>query len=139
MAVGMTITISGPLFKKGDEIVTKVTERFVQRMMEVGEHRLRIVLRPRDTKPGVFLTRAQARSRGTVPSQGDYREGIRGTPQGLRAIIDDSDSLYGPWLEGGGGRFKGYAAFRKTSQWLEKQVDKEAKAFEKHYVRGLGG
>jgi len=34
--------------------------------------------------------------------------------------------VYGPWLELGGGRFKGYSAFRKTTQWMEEQVPKEA-------------
>ena len=137
MAVGMTVEATGPLFKQGNKIVAGVTEKLVTRMMELGEQRLDIVLRPRDTPPGVFLTIAQAQP--GMASQGDYRRGIHGTPQGLRARIDDSDSLYGPWLEVGGGAFRGYAAFRKTKEWLDGQVDKEGRDFMKHYIRKLGG
>ena len=67
MAVGMTVEMRGPLFKQGGRIVDGVTERFVTRMMELGEQRLDIVLRPRDTGPGVYLTATQAqkhRARG---------------------------------------------------------------------------
>tara|TARA_Y100000310_G_scaffold128518_1_gene127707 strand:+ start:30 stop:449 length:420 start_codon:yes stop_codon:yes gene_type:complete len=139
MAVGMSVEVSGPLFKEGGRIVGKVTEQFVQRMVELGEQRLDIVLRPRDTKLGVYLTVAQAKGRGFLPSQGNYRRNVHGTPQGLRARIDDSGVVYGPWLEFGGGRFKGYAAFRKTKQWLDGEVDKEARDYMKNYVRRLGG
>ena len=137
MAVGMTVEMRGPLFKQGGRIVGKVTEGFVTRMMQLGEQRLDIVLRPRDTGPGVYLTKAQAQPERA--SVGTYRLKVHGTPQGLRARIDDSDHIYGPWLEFGGGRFKGYAAFRKTSQWLDKQVNTEAKDYMKNYIRRLGG
>ena len=137
MAIGMTVDVSGPLFKQGGRIVGQVTEGFVTRMMQLGEQRLDIVLRPRDTGPGVFLTATQAQK--GKKSQGNYRRNVHGTPQGLRARIDDGDSIYGPWLEEGGGRFKGYAAFRKTKEWLDKQVDTEARDYMKHYVRRLGG
>ena len=137
MAVGMTVDVSGPLFKQGCRIVDGVTERFVTRMMELGEQRLDIVLRPRDTGPGVYLTFVQARL--DRASRGTYRLKVHGTSQGLRARIDDSDHIYGPWLEFGGGRFKGYAAFRKTKQWMDEQVDKEAKDFMHNYARRLNG
>ena len=134
MAVGMTVEMSGPLFKTGGRITEKVTEGFVQRMVEVGEQRLDIVLRPRDTKPGVYLTAQQGGK-----STGNYRRNVSGTVQGVRGRIDDGGVVYGPWLEFGGGRFKGYAAFRKTKQWLDGEVDKEARDYMKHYVRRLGG
>ena len=137
MAVGMTVEMRGPLFKQGGHIVGKVTEGFVTRMMELGEQRLDIVLRPRDTGPGVYLTATQARPKRA--SKGTYRLKVHGTSQGLRARIDDSGMVYGPWLEFGGGRFKGYAAFRKTKQWMDEQVDKEARDYMKNYVRRLGG
>jgi hypothetical protein len=137
MALGMTVEISGPLFKEGGRITGKVTEGFVTRMRQLGEQRLDIVLRPRDTGPGVYLTKAQAQPKKA--SVGTYRLNVHGTSQGLRARIDDSGVVYGPWLEFGGGRFKGYAAFRKTKQWMDEQVDKEARDYMKHYVRNLGG
>jgi len=134
MAVGITVEMRGPLFKQGGRITEKVTEGFVQRMVEVGEQRLDIVLRPRDTKPGVYLTVQQGGK-----STGNYRRNVSGTVQGVRGRIDDGGVIYGPWLEFGSGAFRGYAAFRKTKQWLDGEVDKEAKDYMKHYVRNLGG
>ena len=135
----LEVTVSGPFLKRGVFLMAGVTERFVQRLVELGEQRLHIVLRPRDTKPGVYLTIAQAQSRGYTPSQGDYRKGVRQRAEGLRGFIDDNDALYGPWLEVGGGAFRGYAAFRKTKQWIADQVPKEARAFEQLYTRKLNG
>ena len=137
MAIGMTVDVSGPLFQQGGRIVGQVTEGFITRMMQLGEQRLDIVLRPRDTGPGVYLTKAQAQPKKW--SVGTYRLEVHGTAQGLRARIDDSDHIYGPWLEIGGGRFKGYAAFRKTKQWMDEQVNTEARDYMKNYVRRLGG
>jgi len=137
MAVGMTVEMSGPVFKEGGRITEKVTEGFVTHMMELGEQRLDAVLRARDTKPGVYLTATQAQK--GKKSTGHYLKNVHGTPQGLRARIDDGGIVYGPWLEEGGGRFKGYAAFRKTKQWLDKQVDTEARDYMKNYIRNLGG
>ena len=137
MAVGITVEMRGPLFKQGGRIVGKVTEGFVTHMMELGEQRLDAVLRARDTKPGVYLTKAQAQPKRA--SQGNYLRNVHGTPQGLRARIDDGGVVYGPWLEEGGGRFKGYAAFRKTKQWMDEQVDTEARDYMKNYIRRLGG
>ena len=134
MAVGITVEMRGPLLEQGGRIVGKVTEGFVTRMMELGEQRLDIVLRPRDTSPGVYLTAQQGGK-----STGNYRRNVSGTVQGVRGRIDDGGVVYGPWLEFGGGRFKGYAAFRKTKQWLDGEVDKEARDYMKNYVRRLGG
>ena len=134
MAVGMSVEVSGPLFKEGGRIVGKVTEQFVQRMVELGEQRLDIVLRPRNTSPGVYLTAQQGGK-----STGHYRRNVSGTVQGVRGRIDDGGVIYGPWLEFGGGRFKGYAAFRKTKQWLDEQAGKEAKEYLNTYTRRLNG
>ena len=134
MAVGITVEATGPLFKQGGRIVDGVTERFVQRMVEVGEQRLDIVLRPRNTKPGVYRTVQQGGK-----STGHYRRNVSGTVQGVRGRIDDGGVIYGPWLEFGSGAFRGYAAFRKTKQWLDEQVDKESRDYMKNSVRNLGG
>jgi hypothetical protein len=132
MAVGITVDVSGPFFKKSDKITSNITEQFVQRMVDLGEERLSSVLRPRPA--GVYLSVRQGGK-----STGNYRRNISGQRQGLRGRIDDSGVVYGPWLEFGGGRFKGYSAFRKTKQWLDKQVDTEARGYMKHYIRRLGG
>jgi len=90
MAVGITVEATGPLFKEGGRIVGKVTEGFVQRMVEVGEQRLDIVLRPRNTKPGVYRTVQQGGK-----STGHYRRNVSGTVQGVRGRIDDGGVIYG--------------------------------------------
>lgn len=139
-AVGMKVTKTGPLFKKGTKIIKGMTEEFAQRMMELGEQRLDIVLRP-TPKPGVYLTATEA-APGKATT-GNYRRNVLGKRQGLEAIITDSGVVYGPWLESGKSRrptrFKGYHAFRQTGEWLNKQMNKEAKDYTKRYVKKLGG
>ena len=118
---GIETTVRGPLFERPNLVTFEATAKLVQRVVELGEQRLDIVLRPRDTKPGVYITTQQGGK-----STGHYRRNVSGQAQGLRGRIDDGGVVYGPWLELGGGRFKGYSAFRKTTQWMEEQVPKEA-------------
>jgi hypothetical protein len=136
--VGMKVTHTGPLFKKGEKIIKGMTEQFAQRLMELGEQRLDTVLTPRPR--GVYLSVQQV-AKGKA-STGNYRRNVIGKRQGLEAIITDSGVVYGPWLEFGsrsGGRFKGYHAFRQTGEWLKKQMKSEAKNYTKKYVKKLNG
>jgi hypothetical protein len=110
---GIDVTISGPLFKKGAKITRDAMEGAVQELVELGEDRLDRGLRPRPA--GVYLSASK--------STGHYRRNVSGEAQGLSGRIDDGGVIYGPWLELGGGRFKGYATFRKVGQWLEKKAD----------------
>jgi len=138
-AVGMKVTQTGPLFQKGDKIIKNMTEQFAQKMMEMGEQRLGIVLRPKPS-PGVYKSKLEAEP--GKASTGNYRRNVKGKRTGLEAIITDSGVVYGPWLEFGGGprkRFKGYHAFRQTGEWLKKEMQKEAKDQTKKYVKKLGG
>jgi len=139
-AVGMKVTQTGPLFEKGTKIIKGMTEQFAQRLMELGEQRLDIVLRPKPP-PGVYKTTAEAQ-KGKA-STGHYRRNVIGERKGLEAIITDSGVVYGPWLESGKGRpgrrFKGYHAFRQTGEWLKKQMKSEAKDYTKRYVKKLNG
>jgi len=116
---GIEVEISGPLFKKGAKITRDAMQDAVQELVELGEDRLDRGLRPRPA--GLYLSAAQAQP--GKASTGHYRRSVSGEVQGLRGRIDDGKVIYGPWLELGGGRFKGYAAFRKTGQWLEKKAD----------------
>jgi len=113
---GSEVTISGPLFKRGAKITRDAMEDAVQELVELGEQRLDRGLRPRPA--GVYLSAAQGGK-----STGHYRRSVSGEAQGLSGRIDDGGVIYGPWLELGGGRFKGYATFRKVGEWLEKQSD----------------
>jgi hypothetical protein len=139
-AIGMKVESTGPLFERGGKIIKNVTEGFVQRMMELGEQRLDIVLRP-EPSPGVYKTKAEAQ-KGKA-STGNYRRNVVGKRQGLVAVITDSGVVYGPWLESGKNRrsteFRGYHAFRKTGEWLNKEMKKEAKDYTKKYVKKLSG
>jgi len=123
---GIDVEISGPLFKKGAKIMRDAMEDAVQELVELGEDRLDRGLRPRPA--GLFLSVQQARP-GRA-SQGNYRRhvGQDVEVQGLKGRIGDGNVEYGPWLEGTSSRnqttrFKGYHAFRKVGQWLEKKAD----------------
>ena len=138
------IIMRGPLFTKPNKIIRDVTKAFVQRIVEQGEHRLDEMLRPRPQ--GVYLSVQEARSRGNKGSRGHYARHIEGSvnPASLEGVIHDSKVVYGPWLEGTSSRnnttqFKGYASFRKTKDWMDKQVRIMRKEFEKRYARKLNG
>lgn len=139
--ITMTSTQSGPFFKKGSEIVDKVTQQFVQRMVELGEQRLDQVLKPKPD-PGVYLSVNEARP--NKASTGNYRRNVSGRVRNLDGRIDDGGVVYGAWLEGTSSRnsanqFPGYAAFRKTGDWLQKQVEPTRDEFMKEYARRLNG
>ena len=127
---GINVDISGPLFKKGAKITRDAMEDAVQELVELGEDRLDRGLRPRPA--GVYLSAQQARP--GKASTGHYRRNVSGEVQGLRGRIDDGGVVYGPWLELGGGRFKGYATFRRVGQWLEKKADD---VLEKHVRKAV--
>ena len=123
---GIEVEISGPLFKKGVKITRDAMEDAVQELVELGEQRLDELLLPRPA--GVYLSAAQARL--GEASTGHYARNVSQDVdvQGLRGRIGDGKVEYGPWLEGTSSRnqstrFKGYHAFRKVGQWLEKKAD----------------
>lgn len=115
---------------------TKLVEEAVQELLELGEGRLteQFSSRPR----GVFLRVEQAR-KGQATS-GHYSENVDGVRRGLRARIDDSGVIYGSWLERGraGTRFKGYAVWRKTRQFLRTESTRVARAKVRKWVRMNG-
>ena len=89
----------------------------------MGEDRLDEVLRPRPA--GVYLSVGEARP--GKASTGHYRRNVHGAVRNSRlGVITDSNVVYGPWLEMGRSnrptRFKGYAAFRRTGDWLNKRA-----------------
>ena len=137
-----SIASRGPLFdrQKSKNRVNKVSKAFIQRMVELGEQRIDQQLRPRPM--GVYLSAQEARP--TQATEGNYRRNISGKVRGLLGTIDDGKVVYGPWLEGTSNRnaatqFKGYAVFRKTKDWMQKQVGSQRKEFERQYARKLNG
>ena len=125
VTVNTRFSVHGPLFQKSN--VRKATQEIVQALVESGEQRLDTMLRPRPA--GVYLSVAEA-GKGKA-SGGYYRRNVHGRVSNLNGRIDDGGVVYGPWLEGVSRgnettRFKGYASFRKTSQWLQKNLRKIA-------------
>lgn len=103
-------------------IIRQALQNSVQALIEMGDERLAAMARPRPG--GVYLSYAEG---GT--STGNYRRNMHSEVRELTALISDSGVVYGPWLEGIGSRnattrFKGYAMFRRTSEWLNEQAPK---------------
>jgi len=129
---------SGPIFdRRGADIAPIINRNMgaaVQELVEKSEQELDKLARPRPG--GVYLSKSQAASgKGwSNYSTGNYRRNIFGTVSGLRGKVTDGGVIYGPWLEKGrqGTRFRGYAMFRRTRQWAEKQAPEIAR---KHIQR----
>ncbi|HUV73866.1 MAG TPA: hypothetical protein VMW79_06130 [Anaerolineae bacterium] len=123
MAVALTVTLKGPVFDNAPRKVQGAVTEILEDGVEAGEKHLdEEMLRKRPA--GVFLAISTAEG-GSV---GNYRRLVQDKMVGhLHALITDGGSLYGPWLEGVGSRnattrFKGYSSFRKTGQWLQKEI-----------------
>lgn len=106
------ITFKGPLFDKRIlKGIDKAANQTVHEIVSTGQDRLAMMARPR---PGGFFKE----------STGNYRRHIHTRFGHLFGLIDDGGVVYGPWLEVGGGRFKGYHMFRRTTQIMEKIKEK---------------
>lgn len=141
MSVDVTMTVKGPLLKgRAIPAVRNAMHNTVETLVQMGEQRLDQTLRPRPA--GVYLSFSEAR-KGQA-STGHYRRNISGTTKELSGRIDDGGVVYGPWLEGVSSRnqrtrFKGYASFRRTAQWLQKQVKGVLRGQVNRLIRELGG
>jgi len=133
------ITKKGPLFSTGKTQVRRGVQGIVQTMVDAGEQRLDTMLRPRPG--GVYLSVAEAQ-KGKA-STGHYRRNVHGKVTNLHGRIDDGGVVYGPWLEGVGTRnqttrFKGYASFRRTAQYLQKNFRRICGPAVKRLIARLG-
>lgn len=127
----ITVSFSGPFFAANAiEKLRSIGENTIRQLVEMGHERLSNMLQPRPT--GVYLSASEA-GPGRV-STGYYRQHIHDECDGMHGRIDDGNVIYGNWLEGTSSRnqstrFKGYASFRKTHDWIETQVDPVARAW----------
>tara|TARA_Y100000310_G_scaffold317160_1_gene369704 strand:- start:2646 stop:3068 length:423 start_codon:yes stop_codon:yes gene_type:complete len=133
------ITATGPLFKDPSSVIRKGVRGIVQAVVEAGEQRLDTTLRPRPR--GVYLSVSEAKK--GQHSTGHYRRNVHGKVTNLHGRIDDGGVVYGPWLEGVDRRnlttrFKGYASFRRTSQWLVKNFKRIAGPRIQRLIKDLG-
>ena len=140
MPEGIKLTVRGPALtpNKRKNIITEGAHELVKTLVELGAARLNKVLSPRPQ--GVYLSVAEAR-KGQA-STGNYRRHLNSIVEGLNGILSDGGVIYGPWLETGRSstRFKGYASFRKTKDYLNKQrgtMGKNAAALIIRKLRGI--
>ncbi len=141
MALAIKVQARGPLFRVGSKVFNEGIQGAVRELVDAGTERLNETLRPRPA--GVYLSVAQART--GQASTGHYRRSIHPVVKHLHGVITDGGVVYGPWLEGVSSRnqrtrFKGYASFRKTAQWLRRHKAKDV--LKKHIgraVRRMGG
>ena len=137
MNYDVDVKVSGPLFQAGaPAVIRAAAQSAVAELVQLGEQRLDATLRPRPA--GVYLSVEQAQKRKA--STGHYRRSLHAVVKDLHGRIADGNVVYGPWLEGISSRnqstrFKGYASFRRTAQWLQKQARKVMEA----HVRRLRG
>ncbi len=127
--MGLKTTVKGALFGEPERIIRKHVHNMVDDVSSAAEERLNQTLRPRNSGSlGVYLTVGQAEARGSTPSTGNYRRNLsRFFRNQFTAIVDDGGVIYGPWLEGTSNRnkttrFKGYAAFRKTRDFVRAKI-----------------
>lgn len=114
------VTVHGRLFTDGQAFLRQGLQDSIEELVQSGEQRLDQMLRPRPA--GVYLSVAEAQ-RGKA-STGNYRRNVHSIVTDLHGLITDGGVVYGPWLEGTSNRnmttrFKGYASFRRTAQWIE--------------------
>ena len=118
------VSASGPVFNgKAPDIVNKAVDRAIAELVQLGEQRLDMLLRPRPA--GVYLSVSEAK-KGQA-STGHYRRSIHAVASHRHGLITDGGVVYGPWLEGVSSRndrtrFKGYASFRRVGQTLERDA-----------------
>lgn len=124
----MTLTLSGPLFDGRalgaiDRYETEVTAEVADR--------------------GEDLVRSELGTSLRHPT-GHYMSRIASTVTPTHARVHDSGVIYGPWLEGvsrrnQSTRFKGYAAFRRTTQQLSSESSRIAERILPRLIREMGG
>jgi hypothetical protein len=105
----VNVSVSGPLFQHGGAPVRNAIDEAIKDLMAEGEERVKDQL----YKGHGLLT-------------GHYRRSVHGElVKSLHGVVNDSNVVYGPWLEGVGSRnqttrFKGYAMFRNATQHLQR-------------------
>ncbi len=105
-----TVTVRGPIFDGRAVAATKAYVRAA--VSEVGDEAESLV----HSAAGVFKN-----------PTGAYESRINTRVSGQQALVTDSNSVYGPWLEGVGSRnqttrFKGYHFWRKAGQQAQRKA-----------------
>lgn len=124
--IGIEVSANGPIFDGRADLITDrmcddIAETVAQHGYDLIQQRLGHVLRH---------------------PTGYYQSRIQVNDLGSDQIINDSDVIYGPWLEGVGSRnkttrFKGYHTFRLVAEQLKGTAHVTAEQVAGKYVRGL--
>lgn len=117
---------SGPLFDGRAEIIIREADQQVSKeIAEFAEDQVK-------SRLGMVLRHPT----------GYYESQIRAHRVGSYWHVDDSGVAYGPWLESGKNRrrtrFKGYFAFRRAAQIVDRRAGEIAERVFQRYIRRLG-
>lgn len=121
--MSVKVTLRGSLLTgQAKRIMIDTVQEAIRQLVDMGEKQLDMMMRPRPS--GVYLSVSEAK-RGKA-STGHFRRSLNKRVGRLHGILD-TRVIYGPWLEGTSGRnqttrFKGYAMFRRTAQYLQRQA-----------------
>jgi hypothetical protein len=146
MQMKVELKATGPLFRAGGPNLDREINGAIKELVQMGEERLDETLRPRPA--GVFLSAQYSgwKILGSTTvekqSKGHYRRSVSTEFGHLNALISDGGVVYGPWLEGISTRnqttrFKGYASFRRTGDWLNGKARGVLKAYVDRFVRRM--
>ena len=121
VAPSVTVRLRGPFFSTNiPPVIVGALDLAIGDGTAEGERDIKVMARP--APAGVFHTAAYAEAHG-YRQTGNYQDNIHGEMvRSLHGRIHDSNVIYGPWLDRGGGRFKGYAMFRKATQQLGRKM-----------------
>lgn len=142
VAATVQVKTSGPFFTPGmPQLVEQALDAGVRELTERAEEKLQVLLRPRPA--GVFHSGAYAASHGYTQT-GRYRQGVSSEFRSLLGRVHDSNSTYGPWLEGDSSRntttrFPGYHTFRRVGNEAEDEAPRVLGKHVKGLVRRLNG
>lgn len=106
----MTATVSGPFFRTAPAVIRAMCDDIEHTVGAQALSEVHNILNAKIQNPTPY-----------------YETQIRITNQRDSVVVDDRGVIYGPWLEGigsrnGATRFKGYHAFRRATQIVEKQA-----------------
>jgi hypothetical protein len=138
----MTVEVKlvGPIFEgKAGPMLDKATSRAIKALADKGEERLAGLSKMRPG--GVFKTVAQAGRRNA--SKGNYRRLNKKAVTELSLRLYNT-AIYGAWLEGTSSRnatseFKGYAIYRRMTQYLQSLVPRIAQRLAADFKRDIKG
>ena len=140
MEISTQVEMKGPLFKGNvPQKLRKTVTNAIEEAVQVGESYLVEALRPQPA--GFYKPAIEA---GRNASTGNYRRNLSTRVQNLKGIISDGGVIYGPWLEGISARnratpFKGYAAFRKATQVIDRKIGRILEVHINKFIGKMNG